>query len=50
MCITLGEIDHQSRFDVQNRALKAGALGQPSGMGWRGRWKEGLEWGTHVHP
>ena len=35
---TLCETDHQSKFDVWNRALKASALGQPRGMGWGGRW------------
>ena len=43
-------IDDQSKFDAWNRALKAGALGQPRGMGWGGRWKRGSGWGTHVHP
>ena len=33
-----------------NRALKAGALGQPCGMGWGRRGEEGSGWGTHVHP
>ena len=34
----------------ENRVLKAGALGQPRGMGWgqSGEWGSG--WGTHVHP
>ena len=35
--ITICEIDHQSKFDAWNRALKANALGQPWGMGWGGR-------------
>ena len=26
------------------------ALGRPRGIGWRGRWEEGLEWGIHVNP
>ena len=38
MYITICEIDRQSKFDAW-RALKAGALGQPWGMGWGGRWK-----------
>ena len=29
--------------------LGAGALRQPRGMGWGGRWEEGSGWGTHVH-
>ena len=32
MYITICEISHQSKFDALNRALKAGALGQPRGM------------------
>ena len=28
----------------------AGALGRPRGIGWRGRWEGGLEWGIHVTP
>ena len=24
------------------QVLRAGALGRPRGMGWRGRWEEGL--------
>ena len=39
--ITTCEIDDQSRFDAWDRALKAGALGQPRGMEWRGRWERG---------
>ena len=33
-----------------SRALKAGALGQPWGMGWGGRSEGRSGWGTHVHP
>ena len=29
---------------------RAGALGRPRGMGWRGRREGGLGWGTHVNP
>ena len=50
MYITICEIDHQSKFSAWNRALKAGALGQPWGMRCGGRWEGGLGWGTHVHP
>ena len=32
------------------QVLRAGALGRPRGMGWRGRWEGGREWGTHVNP
>ena len=41
MCITICEIDDQSKFNALKRALKAGALGQPRGMGWGGRWEQG---------
>ena len=30
--------------------LKAGALGQPRGMRWGGRWEGGSGWGTYVPP
>ena len=32
------------------RVLRAGALGRPRGMGWRGRRDGGWGWGTHVNP
>ena len=32
------------------QVLRAGALGRPRGMGWRGRQEEGSGWGTHVNP
>ena len=32
------------------QVLRAGALGRPRGMGWRGRREEGSGWGTHVNP
>ena len=32
------------------QALGPGALGKPSGSGWRGRWEGGSGWGTHVNP
>ena len=32
------------------QVLRAGALGSPRGMGWRGRWEGGWGWGTHVNP
>ena len=44
MYITLGEIDDQSKFDAWNGAPKVGALGQPRGMEWGGRWEGGLGW------
>ena len=32
------------------QVLRAGALGTPRGMGWRGRQEGGSGWGTHVNP
>ena len=32
------------------RLLRAGALGRPGGMGWRGRQEGGSGWWTHVNP
>ena len=32
------------------QVLRAGALGRPRGMGWRGRSEGGSRWGTHVNP
>ena len=32
------------------QVLRAGALGRPRGMGWRGRREGGSGWGTHVNP
>ena len=46
MCITICEIDHQSRFNAWDRALRAGALGWPWGMGWGGR---RIQDGGHVY-
>ena len=48
MYITIHEIDEQSMFNAWNRALKAGALGQPRGMGWGGRRKGGSGWGIYT--
>ena len=32
------------------QVLRAGALGRPRGMGWRGKQEGGSGWGTHVNP
>ena len=32
------------------QVLGPGALGRARGIGWRGRWKGGSVWGTHVNP
>ena len=47
MYFTISEIDHQSRYDAWDRALRAGALG-PGGMGWEGVGR-GVQDGGHVH-
>ena len=49
-CILHMRADLQSRLDAWDRVLRAGTLGWPRGMGWRGRWEGGSGWGTHVHP
>ena len=33
-----------------SRALKVGAVGQPRGMGWGGKWEGVQDGGTHVYP
>ena len=50
MYITIYKIDDLCKFDARSRAVKAGALGQPRGMGWVGRWKEGSGWGDTCTP
>ena len=48
MCITICEIDDQSKFDAQNRALKAGALEQP--VEWDGKEAGRRVWnGKHMY-
>ena len=32
------------------QVLRAGALGRPRWMGWRGKREGGSGWGTHVNP
>ena len=32
------------------QVLRAGALGRPRGIRWRGRWEGGSGWGIHVNP
>ena len=32
------------------QVLRAGALGRPRGIGWKGRWEGGSGRGTHVNP
>ena len=50
MYITICEIDDQSKFNAGNRVLKAGALGQPRGMGWGKRWGGGFGMGDTCTP
>ena len=35
---------------IQRQVLRAGALGRPRRIGWRGRWEGELGWGIHVNP
>ena len=39
-----------AQVGCMRQVLRAGALGRPKGMGWRGRREGGLGWGTHVNP
>ena len=48
MYITICEIDHQSKFNAWNRALKAGALGQPEGWDGEGGWRR-VQDGAHMY-
>ena len=38
------------QIGCMRQVLRAGALGRPRGMGWRGRWEGESGWGTHVNP
>ena len=44
MYITICKIDDLYKFDAWSGALKAGALGQPRGIGWGRRWEGGSGW------
>ena len=39
-----------AQVGCMKQVLRAGALGRPRGMGWRGRRKGGSGWKTHVNP
>ena len=39
-----------AQVGCMRQVLRAGALGRPWGMGWRGRREGGSGWGTHVNP
>ena len=38
-----------AQVGCMRQVLRAGALGRPRGIGWRGRWEGGSGWGTHVN-
>ena len=39
-----------AQVGCMRQVLRAGALGRPTGIGWRGWWEGGLGWGIHVYP
>ena len=39
-----------AQVECMRQVLRAGALGRPRGIGWRGRWEGGSGWGIHVNP
>ena len=39
-----------AQVGCMRQVLGPGALGRPTGIGWRGRWEGGSGWGTHVNP
>ena len=39
-----------AQVGCMRQVLRAGALGRPRGIGWRGRREGGSGWGTHVNP
>ena len=41
MYVTICKIDDQCKFNAWSSAPKAGALGQPRGLGCAGRWENG---------
>ena len=48
--IVICKVDSQWEFAVWLRELKSGALWQPRGVGWDGRWEEGFKReGTYVY-
>ena len=50
MYITICKIDNQCKFNEWSREHKAGASGQPKGMGWRGRCVRVSGWGDTCTP
>ena len=47
---TTCKIDIQREFAVWLRKLKQGALYQPRGVGWGGRWEGGSKGRGHMYP
>ena len=47
--IIICKIDRQWEFAVYLRKLKHGALNQPRGMGWGGRWEEVSKGRGHMY-
>ena len=39
-----------AQVGCMRQVLRAGTLGRPRGMGWRGRWEGSSGWETHVNP
>ena len=39
-----------AQVGCMRQVLRAGVLGGPRGIGWRGSWEGGLGWGIHVYP
>ena len=39
-----------AQVGCMRQVLGPGALGRPTGIGWRGRWEGGSGWGTHLNP
>ena len=38
-----------AQVGCMRQVLRAGALGRPRGIGWRGKWEWGSGWGIHVN-
>ena len=50
MYITICKINNQCKLDAWSRVPKAGALGQPRGVRWGGRWEEASGLGNTYVP
>ena len=44
------QITITAQVGCMRQVFGPGALGRPRGIGWRGRWEGGSEWGIHVNP